>query len=158
MSIRILIVDDHGVMRAGLRALLEAEPGIQVVGEAATGDEAIRLAGERKPEIILMDIGLQGMDGIETTRQLKKLFPEMQVLILTVYEDGSLLKEAIKAGASGYIIKRAAEQELMAAIQAVSRGDMYIHPGVTRLLVNNLAASVSPGKADVLQTLTPREI
>lgn len=157
MPIRILITDDHGVMRAGLRALLEIEPTTEVVGEAATGEEAIQLAGERMPDIMLMDIGLQGMDGIETTRRLKKLYPQIQVLLLTVYEDESLLQEAIKAGASGYIIKRAAENDLIAAIQAVARGDMYIHPAVTRLLVKNLSPSTDPIK-DALQTLTPREL
>lgn len=160
MSIRILITDDHGVIRAGLRALLANEPNTQVVGEAATGEEAIRLTGERTPDIVLMDVGLQGMDGIETTRELKRLYPQVQVLILSVYEDGSLLQEAIKAGASGYMIKRAAEEDLMAAIQAVSRGDMYIHPGITRLLVKNLSSTPStpaPEKG-ALHTLTPREL
>jgi two-component system response regulator NreC len=144
-------------MRAGLRALLENEAGIQVVGEAATGEEAVRLAGERMPNIVLMDIGLQGMDGIETTRQLKKLYPRIDVLILSVYEDGSLLQEALKAGASGYIIKRSAAEDLLAAIQAVSRGDMYIHPAVTRLLVKNLSPVVDPARNSV-QSLTPREL
>lgn len=157
MAIRILITDDHGVMRAGLRALLVSEPSIQVVGEAANGEEAIRLAQDKSPDIILMDIGLQGMDGIETTRHIKRLFPAIQVLILTVYEDESLLEEAIRAGASGYLIKRAAEEDLMAAIQAISRGDMYIHPAVTRLLVKSLTTPESTA-IDALHTLTPREV
>jgi two-component system response regulator NreC len=156
MPIRILITDDHGVMRAGLHALLEQEPSTEVVGEAATGEQAIHLAGELKPDIVLMDIGLQGMDGIETTRRLKALYPQIHVLLLTVYEDESLLQEAIKAGASGYVIKRADEKELVAAIQAVFRGDMYIHPAVTRLLVKNLANTENPAK-EFLHTLTARE-
>jgi len=134
MSIRILIADDHGVMRAGLRAVLEDEPGIQVVGEAVDGDQAVHLAGELLPDIVLLDIGLPGVDGIEATRRIRKISPQIRVLILTVYEEERLLREAIRAGASGYIIKRAAEEELIAGIQAVSRGDMYIHPAVTRLL------------------------
>lgn len=157
MPIRILITDDHGVIRGGLRALLASDANTQVVGEASSGEEAIRLAGERTPDIVLMDIGLPGMDGIETTRRLKKLFPQIQVLILSVYEDGSLLQEAIKAGASGYMIKRAAEEDLMTAIQAVSRGDMYIHPGVTRLLVENLSPRPDPVR-EAVQTLTNREV
>ena len=157
MPIRILIVDDHGVMRAGLRALLEDEPGIDVVGEAADGEGVLYLAGELLPDIILLDIGLPGIDGIETTRRLRSRFEQIQVLVLTVYEDESLLREAIRAGAAGYIIKRAAEEELIAAIQAVSRGDMYIHPALTRLLVKDLSPTIHPTKG-ALESLTPREL
>jgi two-component system response regulator NreC len=157
MSLHILITDDHGVMRAGLRAMLESDPAIEVIGEAATGEEAIQLALERQPDIVLMDIGMQDADGIETTRRLRKLAPQIQVLILTVYEDESLLQAAIKAGAAGYVVKRAAGEELMAAIRAVARGDMYIHPAVTRLLVKTLSADMDPAK-NALRTLTPREL
>ena len=157
MSMRILIADDHGVMRAGLRALLEDERAIEVVGEAANGEDALHLAGELLPDIVLLDIGMPGIDGIETTRRLKKISPQIQVLILTVYEEESLLREAIKAGASGYIIKRAAEEELIAAIKAVSRGDLYIHPAITRLLVKDLSPTIHP-KLGALETLTPREM
>lgn len=157
MSIRILIADDHGVMRAGLRAMLEDEPTIDVVGEAATGEEAIRLAFQHEPDIVLMDIGLPDIDGIECARRVRKTNPLIQVLILTVYEDESLLQEAIKAGAAGYVIKRAAGEELLAAIHAVARGDMYIHPAITRLLVKRLSDNSDPVK-DALQTLTPREL
>ena len=156
MSIRILIGDDHGVMRAGLRAMLEGEPAVEVVGEAADGEAVMYLAGELLPDIVLLDIGMPGLDGIEVTRRLSKLLPQIQVLILTVYEDESLLREAIRAGASGYVVKRAAEEELIAAIQAVSRGDMYIHPALTRLLVKDLSPSINPKKG-ALETLTPRE-
>ena len=156
MSIRILIGDDHGVMRAGLRAMLEGEPSVEVVGEAADGEAVMYLAGELLPDIVLLDIGMPGLDGIEVTRRLSKLLPQIQVLILTVYEDESLLREAIRAGASGYVVKRAAEEELIAAIQAVSRGDMYIHPALTRLLVKDLSPSINPKKG-ALETLTPRE-
>lgn len=156
MSIRTLIADDHGVMRAGLRAILEDEPELQVVGEAANGEEALHLAGEYQPDVVLLDIGMPGMDGIEVTRRLVKLSPKIRVLILSVYEDESLLREAIKAGASGYVIKRAAEEELISAIRAVSRGDMYIHPAITRLLLKDLSPTVEARK-DMLESLTPRE-
>lgn len=156
MSIRILIGDDHGVMRAGLRAMLESEPAVEVVGEAADGEAVLYLAGELLPDIVLLDIGMPGLDGIEATRRMRKMLPQIQVLILTVYEEESLLREAIRAGASGYVVKRAAEEELMAAIQAVSRGDMYIHPALTRLLVKDLSPSINPKKG-ALETLTPRE-
>lgn len=156
MSIRILIADDHGVMRAGLRAMLEDEADIEVVGEAASGEEALLLAGKLAPDVLLLDIGLPGIDGVETTRRVRKSFPKVQILILTVYEEESLLRAAIDAGAAGYIIKRAVEEELLSAIKAVSRGDMYIHPSITRLLLKDLSPSIKV-KTGGFQLLTPRE-
>lgn len=156
MTIRILIVDDHGLMRAGLRAVLEDEPDLQVVGEGEHGEEAIRMTGELQPDLVLMDIGLPGMDGIEATRRLKRLDPQIRVLILTVYEEESLLREAIQAGASGYLLKRAAEEELVTAIRAVNRGDMYVHPAITRFLLKDLSPTANM-KKEGLEELTPRE-
>jgi two-component system response regulator NreC len=157
MAIRILIADDHGLMRAGLRAMLEDEVDFEVVGEAATGEEALHLAGKLAPDIVLLDIGMPGIDGVETTRRLRRLSPQVQALILTAYEDESLLREAIKAGASGYVIKRAVQDELIAAMRAVSRGDMYIHPAMTRVLVKDLSSTVETKKS-TLASLTPREL
>lgn len=157
MAVKVLIADDHGLMRAGLRAMLEGGPDIEVVGEASTGQEAMQFAMQLLPDLVLLDIGLPDIDGIETTRRLRKMLPQIQVLILTVYEDETLLQEAIKAGAAGYVIKRGAEEELLAAIQAVSRGDMYIHPAITRLLVRDLYLNEGPKKS-VLETLTTREV
>ena len=157
MATRILIADDHGLMRAGLRALLEDEPAIEVVGEAASGEEVLHLAGELHPDIVLLDIGLPGIDGIEATRRLKLVYPQAKVLILTMYDEESLLLEAIRAGAAGYIIKRAAEEELITAIQAICRGEIYIHPAITRFLVKDLSPDTKP-KKDALHELTPREV
>lgn len=157
MSIRILIADDHGVMRAGLRAMLDDERDLQVVGEAENGEEVLRLAMEMLPDIVLMDIGMPGLDGIETTRRLRSSFPLIKILILSVYEDQSLLQESIRAGASGYVIKRAAGDELLDAIQAVSKGYMYIHPAITRLLVEDMSPTLAANKA-ALESLTPREL
>jgi DNA-binding NarL/FixJ family response regulator len=157
MAIRILIADDHGVMRAGLRAMLEGEPTVEVIGEASDGEEVLNLAKSLLPEIVLLDIGMPGMDGIETTRRLTKLSQPVKVLILSVYEDESLLREAIRAGASGYIVKRAAGDELIDAIRAVSNGYMYIHPAITRLLVSDLSPTIDPKKG-ALESLTPREL
>src|SRR3990172_6706554 len=126
MGIRTLIVDDHGVLRAGLRALRAGEADLEVVGEAADGDEALRMAGELSPEVVLMDITMPGMDGIEATRKLLAEMPSARVLLLTVHADSSLLREALQAGAAGYILKRAVESELINAIRAVARGDLYI--------------------------------
>jgi DNA-binding NarL/FixJ family response regulator len=135
LAIRILIADDHGLVRAGLHALLKDEPAFEVVGEAENGDDVLKLTGDLQPDIVLMDIGMPGLDGLEVTRRLKRLNPQIRVLILTVYEEESLLREALQAGAAGYLIKRAAEEELVTAIRAVSRGDMYIHPAITRFLL-----------------------
>jgi two-component system response regulator NreC len=157
MVTRILIADDHGVLRAGLRALLKAEPNLEVVGEAADGAEALRLASAVQPDIVLMDISMPDGGGIEATRRLRELLPEVRVLILTVHDDKSMVQEAIQAGAAGYILKRAAESELVNAIQAVSRGDMYVHLPMTRAL--QAAAIAMPASDRVAaETLTPREI
>jgi two-component system, NarL family, response regulator NreC len=157
MAIRILIADDHGVMRGGLRALLEDEPGIEVVGEACSGEEVIALTEKLRPDIVLMDIGMPGVDGIAATRAIKTTFANIHVLVLSVYEDESLLREAIQVGAAGYIIKRAAEEELISAIKAVSRGDMYIHPAITRLLFSP-NPSANHSEESHLESLSPREL
>ena len=157
MSIRILIADDHGVLRAGLRALLSAESELEVVDEASSGNEALTLAGELQPDLILLDISMPDLGGIEVTRRLKEMLPNVRVLILTVHEDESLLQEAIQAGASGYIVKRAVESELIDAIRAVWRGDLYIHPAMTRALLKEMSPSRSSNNEAPVESLTPRE-
>lgn len=160
MPIRLLIADDHGVLRAGLRALLSAEPNLEVVGEAETGEEALRQAEALHPDVVLLDISMPGPGGIEVTRQLKARLPDVRVLILTVHEDETLLREALRAGAAGYIVKRAVEEELIAAILAVWRGDVYVHPTMTRALLKEVAEqepASSSSKNDLLAELTPRE-
>jgi two-component system, NarL family, response regulator NreC len=157
MAIRVLIADDHGVMRAGLRAMTENEPGITVVGEAENGEQVLHLAGELQPDIVLMDIGMPGLDGIQATSRLRAAHPQIKILILSVYEDQKLLQEAIRAGASGYVIKRAAGDELIDAIKAVSKGYMYIHPAITRLLVQDLRPTIDENET-ALESLTPREL
>ena len=160
--IRILIADDHGVLRAGLHALLDAAPDMETVGEATTGDEALRLAGELHPDVVLLDISMPGPGGIEVTRRIEEALPDVRVLILTVHKDEALLREAIQAGAAGYITKSAIEPELINAIQAVYRGDLYVHPTMTRALFRDLAPAQrsagdeTPDK-DPIEPLTPRE-
>ena len=159
MPIRILIADDHSFIRTGLRTILQSQPDVQVVGEAADALEAIQLAQELKPDVLLTDISMPGLTGggIEVTRRIQTLLPDVAVLILTVHEDETLLREAIQAGASGYVVKRAAEAELISAVQAVARGDMYIHPAMTRMLLAGLAApKAAPSVA--VESLTQREI
>jgi DNA-binding NarL/FixJ family response regulator len=156
MSIRILIADDHGVLRAGLRALLNAESDLEVVGEAANGHDTLRLAGELRPDVILLDISMPDPDGIEVIRQLKEELPDTRMLILTVHEDASLLREAIRTGATGYVIKHAVESDLINAIHAVWRGDLYVHSAMVRVLIQDQPSSVSANAPEKL--LTRREI
>ncbi len=156
MPVRVLIADDHGVVRAGLRALLSAEPDLLVVGEAATGEEAVRLALHRQPDVVLMDIKMPEMDGLEATRSLAQQAPRVRVLLLTVHEDPALLREALRLGAAGYVIKRAVESELISAIRASAAGDLYVHPSLTRSLLEEKGAA--PADDGALGRLTPREI
>ncbi len=159
MSIPILIADDHGVLRAGLRALLSAEEDLEIVADADNGNDALKLATELRPEIVLLDVNMPGMGGIEVTKHLKEALPDAKVLILTVHEDESLFQEAIQAGASGYIIKRAVESELIDAIRAVKRGDLYVHPAMTRALLREISPASTPKKDDApVEALTRREI
>lgn len=158
MTIPILIADDHGVLRAGLRALLSAETDLEVVADADNGNDALKLAKKLKPEVVLLDVNMPGMGGIEVTKKLKDVLPEAKVLILTVHEDDGLFQEAIQAGASGYIIKRAVESELIDAIRAVKRGDLYVHPAMTRALLREISPTQSSNKDAPVETLTKREI
>lgn len=156
MAIRVLIADDHGVLRAGLRALLNSTPDIQVVAEAGNGEEALELCARVLPDIILLDVGMPGLDGIEVTARLRQATPAVRALIMTMHEDSSLLRAALQAGAAGYIVKRAVEYELIAALYAVHRGELYVHPALTRSLFHTPATGPAPGR-DVA-ALTPREI
>ena len=156
MAVRIVIADDHGVLRAGLRTLLSAESGFEVVGEAASGEEALRVAAERRPDIVLLDVSMPGVGGLEATKIFKEKLPRTRVLILTVHEDGALLREAIRSGASGYIVKRAVESELINAIHAVQRGELYVHPAMTRALLQDYPRDAARRRGDQF-SLTRRE-
>ena len=161
MSIQILIADDHGVIRAGLRALLGAEPDLEVVGEAADGQEALHSANALRPDVILLDLSMPGLSGIEITRRLTETMPELRVIILTVHEDEGLLRESIQAGAAGYIVKRAIGSELIDAIRTVWKGNLYVHPTMTRALLKDISPtpdSDEPSSESLEEALTPREI
>ncbi len=163
MTISVVIADDHGVLRAALRALLKGEPDMEVVGEASDGQETVKRTQELKPRVLLLDMTMPGPGGIEITRQLQKTLPETRVLVLTVHEDERLVREALHAGASGYIIKRAFDSELTNAIRAVADGNLYIHPALTRAFIKeqipptSAPASESREGADEDSPLTRRE-
>jgi DNA-binding NarL/FixJ family response regulator len=156
MTYSILITDDHGVIRDGLRALLSSEHDLQVVGEASNSEQAIKLTEQLRPDIVLMDISMPGENGIEATRKICKEFPKTRVLILTVHEEKELLEEALRSGASGYILKQAVKSELINAIHAVARGDLYVHSSVARAFIS-LANTEKPQEKTEL-TLTAREV
>jgi two-component system, NarL family, response regulator NreC len=158
MSIRVGIVDDHFIVLAGLRSILEADPEIEIVGVASTGAQAIQLCLSSSPDILLLDLSLPDMNGINLIRELNKTSLKTKFLILTIYEDEMLLKEAISVGASGYIIKRAIEEELINAIQTVFGGDLYVHPTMTQFLLKDLLAPAATARySQEVEPLTPRE-
>ncbi len=154
--INVVIADDHAVVRAGLRALISAEPSLRLAGEAAGGLEAIEMITKLQPDILILDMSMPDQDGITVTRQVKQAGSKTRILILTVHEDEALLREAIKAGASGYILKRAAETELISAINILMRGDLYIDPSMMRVLLDT-STQASPIEKTQVEKLTARE-
>jgi len=136
-TIRLILVDDHEVVRTGLKTFLEKQPGLQVVGEASDGDQAIAVAKDFNPDVIVMDITMPGMDGLEATRRIKSLCPDCRVLALTVHEDKQYFFEMLAAGASGYITKQAAADELVSAIRVVAQGHVFLQPALARWLLED---------------------
>lgn len=149
--LRVLIVDDHGVVREGLRTYLQLEAGVDLVGEACTGSEAVRLAVELRPDVVLMDLQMPEMDGISATRAIKAQQPQCQVIVLTSYTDDEHVLPAIKAGATGYLLKDVSADELLQAIEAAARGESRLHPMVARRLMEQVTAPAAP-------LLTAREL
>lgn len=157
MPIRILIADDHAVVRSGLRALLGADPALEVVGEAEDGVETLRLAATLRPDVVLLDVTMPPGSGIEITKRLQQEHPKILVIILTMHEDEGLLHEALRAGAAGYVIKRAEESEILQAIHVASEGDIYVHPTMTRALLHQTVTS-EQRRGTLVEPLTPREL
>jgi two-component system response regulator NreC len=132
------------------------EPDLELVGEAEDGDQVLQMVARLHPDLVVMDISMPGQGGIDALRQVKEMSPEIHVLMLTIHEDDVLMRKALRAGASGYVVKRAAESELLHAIRAVWRGDIYIHPTMTRALLKDLIPSSTRPPQE--ETLTPREV
>jgi DNA-binding NarL/FixJ family response regulator len=141
--IRIILADDHTLVRGGIRALLQDLPGAQVIAEANDGREALRLVELHKPDIILMDIAMSGMNGLEATNRLVKEFPDVRVIILSMHISEEYVLQALRAGASGYLLKDAGIAELELAIQAVARGETYLSPPVSKHVISNYVRRVS---------------
>ena len=155
-KIRVLIVDDHAIVRKGIRALLSEADGFEVVGEADTGQAAVLCAQETQPDVILMDLLMPGMDGIEATRQITSRQPQTRILVLTSFSADSKVFPAIKAGALGYLLKDSSPEELVRAIRQVHRGEPSLHPTIARKLLQEIARPVELPPAP--EALTPREM
>jgi two-component system, NarL family, response regulator NreC len=157
MATRVLIADDHAIVRAGLRALLKSEAEMELVGEATDGAETLLLVDALHPDILVLDLSMPDLDGIQVTKHVQSTSPQVRVLILTVHEDEVLLRAAIRAGASGYILKHAAEAELIAAIHKVLMGEIYVHPKLIRSLLAE-PEKQHPPSPQPDEILTPREL
>lgn len=157
-KIRILLADDHTLFRQGVKTLLGAESDIEIVGEAANGTEALERAGQFRPDVVLMDIGMPGPSSFETTRQIRRNRPETKVLFLTMYDDEDYLVEGMEVGASGYVLKDSPAPQLVAAIRDVSRGGSYLSPRMLSQLVDDFRTRIkSTDRLPRFATLTPRE-
>jgi two-component system response regulator NreC len=158
MTPRVLLADDHAVLRAGLRLLLTSQNEFDVVGEASSGTEALTLAVQLQPELILLDLSMPALGGLDTLPTLRKLVPSARILILTMHDDPQYLRQALKHGASGYVLKKAADSELLSAMRSVLRGEIYVHPSMTRILLEDmLPESQSANQEDTWDSLSERE-
>ena len=152
---RVLLADDHKLVRAGIRALLEDMPEVEVVGEADDGKQALEMVGELRPDVVLMDIAMKGMNGLEATAQLRQDYPDCSVIILSMHASGDYVEQALRAGANGYMLKDAATMELQLALAAVKRGDTYLSPAVSALIVQGY---LQKGNTAGDELLTPRQM
>ena len=154
---QILIVDDHAILRSGLRLLIDAQPTLNVVGEAGSGADAVTQARALQPDLILLDLSMPDGDGLSIIATLRSVAPQARILILTMHDDTSHLRQALDAGASGYVLKNAVDQELLMAIRAVRRGETYVHSAMTQKLVEALTQPAAANPADPWADLSERE-
>lgn len=158
--VKLLLVDDHPIVRSGLRMLFLSEPGMTIVGEASSGQEAIEAVQRLHPDVVIMDVSMPGMNGIEATRRIKAAHPETAVLALTMYEDEQYFFEMLNAGASGYIPKRAAPDDLVSAIKVVAEGNVFLYSTLARFLMRDMAerAAAEPEESEEVLTAREREV
>ncbi|MFB3924060.1 MAG: response regulator [Terriglobia bacterium] len=157
-TVRILVADDHEVVRQGVRALLEAQPDWEVCGEAADGREAVEMAERLKPDVIILDLTMPNLNGLEATRQILKADPEARVLILTMHESDQVVREVLDAGARGYVLKSDAGRNLLAAVEALRLQNSFFTSKVAKMVVDGLRKAPPPGRETILpDRLTPRE-
>lgn len=157
-KIRVFIADDHLILREGIRSLLEKVPDIEMIGEADDGNEAVTKVERLMPDVVLMDITMPELNGLEATRQIKEKHPQTKVLILTMHETDQYLSAMLEAGASGYVVKTTTSSELISAIRAVYQGDVHLYPSIARMLVEDYLQKVKMGEEkESYNGLTPRE-
>jgi DNA-binding NarL/FixJ family response regulator len=156
-ALRILVVDDHAVVRRGLRALLNTQPGWEIVGEAEDGPAAVNAARALRPDIVVLDISLPGLNGLEATSRILKESPESEVVILTMHSSEELAGQVIKAGAKGYVVKSDADQSLVTAVETVSRHETFLSPLVAEFVLDAQRRGEATGGVGTLSQLTPRE-
>jgi DNA-binding NarL/FixJ family response regulator len=156
-KIRVLLADDHAILRSGIRALLEDEPDIEVVGEAEDGHAVIRMVAELEPDVILIDIAMPRLNGLEATRRIMQANPQAKILILTMHENEEYVRQVFASGAMGYILKDAAVRELLGAIRAIYRGEAVLSPAITRLVVEDYLRWGDLQPEDTDSSLSPRE-
>jgi two-component system response regulator NreC len=154
-TIRILLVDDHDIVRTGLKTFLDTQKGLQVVAEASTGEDAITMAAQTQPDVVIMDITMPEMDGLVATSKLKEIDPDINVLALTVHEDKQYLFQMMSAGASGYLTKQSAAEELVEAIRAVAAGNVYLQPTLARWLLEDYRRMLQGLPSDSVSTGEP---
>ena len=156
-NIKVLVADDHTILRQGIKALLDNQAGIEVIGEAKDGREALALIERLLPDVILMDIGMPGLNGLEATRRIKKKFPGIKVLVLTMYTNEEYVFQILNAGANGYLVKETAFQDLISAIKAVYRDEAFMSPSISKKVINRYTQGVRKTNDTTCDILTTRE-
>lgn len=154
--VRVVLCEDHTLVRAGISALLDSFPNVEVAGEASDGREGIALVKKNKPDIVLMDIAMPGLNGLQATARLKKDYPDLKVIVLSMYSNEEYVLQALRAGAAGYLLKEAATSELRLALESVINGDTYLSPAISKTVIEDYLGRVEVAK-DPLDKLTPRQ-